>query len=143
MPFTPKVCTSDSGPESGLVMAASIGHGWDSSTNGRQYESQGPPRGVFSACAITAPTESLDVRMVEDRHEIVRFWPVIQNMVVGELRVRYQRSILGFCLDPAQSALDDDDAVVGVLVPLTGIRQYPVVSVCWNGPLEFSEWQPG
>ena len=28
--------------------------------------------------------------------QLVRFWPVIQNMVVGELRVRYQRSILGF-----------------------------------------------
>ncbi len=28
--------------------------------------------------------------------ELVRFWPVIQNMVVQELRVRYQRSFLGF-----------------------------------------------
>ena len=35
-------------------------------------------------------------RLDEDRRELVRFWPVIQNMVVGELRVRYQRSILGF-----------------------------------------------
>jgi ABC-type polysaccharide/polyol phosphate export permease len=35
-------------------------------------------------------------RMDEDRRELVKFWPVIQNMVVGELRVRYQRSILGF-----------------------------------------------
>jgi ABC-type polysaccharide/polyol phosphate export permease len=35
-------------------------------------------------------------RIREDRRELVRFWPVIQNMVVGELRVRYQRSILGF-----------------------------------------------
>jgi ABC-type polysaccharide/polyol phosphate export permease len=35
-------------------------------------------------------------RLVEDRRELVRFWPVIQNMVVQELRVRYQRSILGF-----------------------------------------------
>jgi ABC-2 type transport system permease protein/lipopolysaccharide transport system permease protein len=32
----------------------------------------------------------------EDRRQLVRFWPVIQNMIVGELRVRYQRSILGF-----------------------------------------------
>lgn len=31
-----------------------------------------------------------------DRVELVRFWPVIQNMVVQELRVRYQRSWLGF-----------------------------------------------
>ena len=34
--------------------------------------------------------------MVEDRRELTRFWPVIQNMVVQELRVRYQRSWLGF-----------------------------------------------
>src|SRR3954468_24823934 len=32
----------------------------------------------------------------EDRRELFRFWPVIQNMVVQELRVRYQRSMLGF-----------------------------------------------
>ena len=35
-------------------------------------------------------------RIDEDRRELVKFWPVIQNMVVAELRVRYQRSILGF-----------------------------------------------
>jgi ABC-type polysaccharide/polyol phosphate export permease len=35
-------------------------------------------------------------RLVEDRRQLVRFWPVIQNMVIQELRVRYQRSILGF-----------------------------------------------
>ena len=35
-------------------------------------------------------------RLAEDRVELVRFWPVVQNMVVQELRVRYQRSILGF-----------------------------------------------
>jgi ABC-2 type transport system permease protein/lipopolysaccharide transport system permease protein len=32
----------------------------------------------------------------EDRRELVRFWPVVQNMVVQELKVRYQRSFLGF-----------------------------------------------
>src|SRR3954454_6230090 len=32
----------------------------------------------------------------EDRRELFRFWPVIQNMVVQELRVRYHRSMLGF-----------------------------------------------
>src|SRR4051794_36807407 len=31
-----------------------------------------------------------------ERAELVRFWPVIQNMVIQELRVRYQRSFLGF-----------------------------------------------
>jgi len=35
-------------------------------------------------------------RLVEDRREFARFWPVVQNMVVQELRVRYQRSFLGF-----------------------------------------------
>jgi ABC-2 type transport system permease protein/lipopolysaccharide transport system permease protein len=35
-------------------------------------------------------------RLADDRRELARFWPVVQNMVVQELRVRYQRSILGF-----------------------------------------------
>ena len=35
-------------------------------------------------------------RLREDRRQVIKFWPVIQNLVVGELRVRYQRSILGF-----------------------------------------------
>ena len=35
-------------------------------------------------------------RLLDDRRQLVRFWPVVQNMVVQELRVRYQRSILGF-----------------------------------------------
>lgn len=34
--------------------------------------------------------------MVDDARQIVQFWPVIHNMVVQELRVRYHRSILGF-----------------------------------------------
>ena len=32
----------------------------------------------------------------DERRQLIRFWPVIQNMVVQELRVRYQRSMLGF-----------------------------------------------
>ena len=32
----------------------------------------------------------------DDADQLARFWPVIQNMVVQELRVRYQRSVLGF-----------------------------------------------
>ncbi len=35
-------------------------------------------------------------RIADDRRQLVRFWPVIKNMVVQELKVRYQRSILGF-----------------------------------------------
>lgn len=34
--------------------------------------------------------------IAEDRRHLVRFWPVVQNMVVQDLRVRYQRSMLGF-----------------------------------------------
>jgi ABC-type polysaccharide/polyol phosphate export permease len=34
--------------------------------------------------------------LAEERRELIRFWPVVQNMVVQELRVRYQRSMLGF-----------------------------------------------
>jgi homopolymeric O-antigen transport system permease protein len=35
-------------------------------------------------------------RLLEDRTQLPRFWPVIQNLVTQELRVRYQRSVLGF-----------------------------------------------
>jgi len=31
-----------------------------------------------------------------DAQEFVQFWPVLQNMVTQELRIRYQRSVLGF-----------------------------------------------
>ena len=34
--------------------------------------------------------------MADDRRQLTRFWPVVQNMVSQELRVRYQRSVLGF-----------------------------------------------
>ena len=32
----------------------------------------------------------------DERRELVRYWPVVQNMVRQELHVRYQRSVLGF-----------------------------------------------
>ena len=35
-------------------------------------------------------------RIAAERRELARFWPVVQNMVMQELRVRYQRSVLGF-----------------------------------------------
>lgn len=35
-------------------------------------------------------------RVREDRAELIRYWPVVQNMVSQELRVRYQRSFMGF-----------------------------------------------
>ena len=46
-------------------------------------ESLPPPPRVFGVVA-------------DDIRELVRFWPVVQNMVSQELRVRYQRSALGF-----------------------------------------------
>jgi ABC-type polysaccharide/polyol phosphate export permease len=42
-----------------------------------------------------APSRWL-ARIAEDRAHLIQFWPVVQNMVVQELRVRYQRSLLGF-----------------------------------------------
>jgi ABC-type polysaccharide/polyol phosphate export permease len=42
-----------------------------------------------------SPARWLGVVMGDVR-ELVQFWPVIQNMVAQELRVRYHRSILGF-----------------------------------------------
>src|SRR3954451_1780142 len=35
-------------------------------------------------------------RCADDRVQLARFWPVVHNMVVQDLRVRYQRSMLGF-----------------------------------------------
>ena len=34
--------------------------------------------------------------ILEDGRQLVRFWPVVQNMVVQDLRIRYHRSMLGF-----------------------------------------------
>ena len=34
--------------------------------------------------------------IADDLRQLARFWPVLQNMVVQDLRVRYQRSMLGF-----------------------------------------------
>ncbi|HEV3167285.1 MAG TPA: ABC transporter permease [Isosphaeraceae bacterium] len=34
--------------------------------------------------------------ILDDAHQLRRFWPVVQNLVAQDLRVRYQRSALGF-----------------------------------------------
>jgi ABC-type polysaccharide/polyol phosphate export permease len=34
--------------------------------------------------------------IVRDFRELARFWPVVSNMVMQDLRVKYQRSVLGF-----------------------------------------------
>jgi ABC-2 type transport system permease protein/lipopolysaccharide transport system permease protein len=37
------------------------------------------------------------VKTLENDHmQLLRYWPVVQNMVMQELRVRYQRSVMGF-----------------------------------------------
>ena len=55
-----------------------------------------PPTDLFPPPrSLRGPSHWLSV-VRQDRAELVRFWPVIQNMVVQELRVRYQRSVLGF-----------------------------------------------
>jgi ABC-type polysaccharide/polyol phosphate export permease len=41
------------------------------------------------------PSRWLSV-IAQDRRELVQFWPVIHNMIVQELRLRYHRSVLGF-----------------------------------------------
>ncbi len=48
-----------------------------------------------SAEADLGPTRWLAV-LRNDARELTHFWPVVQNMVAQELRVRYHRSILGF-----------------------------------------------
>ena len=54
-------------------------------------------------------------RLDDDRRQLVRFWPVVQNMVVQELRVRYQRSILGFVWTLLNPLLMMVTLVVGLL----------------------------
>jgi len=51
---------------------------------------------TFPASPPSRPTQVWRRRLENDRVELVRFWPVVQNMVSQELRVRYQRSFMGF-----------------------------------------------
>lgn len=48
-----------------------------------------PPRSETSSAKWLAA-------VADDYRQIRRFWPVVQNMVMQDLRVRYQRSMLGF-----------------------------------------------
>jgi ABC-2 type transport system permease protein/lipopolysaccharide transport system permease protein len=56
-----------------------------------------PPHAEYfpSPRAAHAPARWL-AALADERRQLVRFWPVVQNLVVQELRVRYQRSVLGF-----------------------------------------------
>jgi ABC-type polysaccharide/polyol phosphate export permease len=51
---------------------------------------------TFPAPPRVRPSQVWGRRLAEDRAELARFWPVVHNMVTQELRVRYQRSFMGF-----------------------------------------------
>ena len=50
----------------------------------------------FPAPPSARRTPSWPRRVQTDYAELTRFWPVVQNMVMQELHVRYQRSFMGF-----------------------------------------------
>ena len=116
-------------------------HGWESCRHGSQIDCEVPARGVLSA----APAPRGPVRWIaslrEDRRDLVRFWPVVQNMVVQELRVRYQRSFLGFVWTLLNPIL--------MMVILSWVfghimhaaSKLPALSVRGHGSLELSEHQ--
>jgi ABC-type polysaccharide/polyol phosphate export permease len=58
--------------------------------------SSAPHLEYFPAVPAPRPPSVWWRRLRQDREQLPRFWPVIQNMVTQELRVRYQRSLLGF-----------------------------------------------
>ena len=91
-----------------------------------------PPRG---------PSRWLE-RLRDDRRQLVRFWPVVQNMVVQELRVRYQRSILGFVwtlLNPLLMM-----AILSWVFShlVQGTPQLPALPLRRHGSVELPEHQP-
>jgi ABC-2 type transport system permease protein/lipopolysaccharide transport system permease protein len=59
-------------------------------------EAEAPERECFPPPSRPRGGSLWLARLQADRRELSRFWPVLENMVVSELRVRYQRSILGF-----------------------------------------------
>ncbi|MGZ3416193.1 MAG: ABC transporter permease, partial [Isosphaeraceae bacterium] len=55
-----------------------------------------PQTETFPSAPAPRPPSLWRKRLLEDRVQLPRFWPVIQNLVIQDLRVRYQRSVLGF-----------------------------------------------
>ena len=106
--------------ESGSAAGIGLCHGWTSvpapRSRTRSFFRRRRPR-AGRACGWRGWTKTVV--------QLVRFWPVIQNMVVGELRVRYQRSILGFVWSLLNPLLDDGDSVVGLLVAQRMSRTIP------------------
>ena len=81
-------------------------------------------------------------RIADDRRELVRFWPVIQNMVVQELKVRYQRSILGFVWTLLNPLLMLATLVLRLLPPDQGRGELLPLPVRRHGALELPGHQP-
>lgn len=59
-------------------------------------ETQAATTDSFPAPPSARRTPSWPRRVQTDYAELKRFWPVVQNMVMQELHVRYQRSFMGF-----------------------------------------------
>jgi ABC-type polysaccharide/polyol phosphate export permease len=55
-----------------------------------------PPHAEFFPPHAGSPRLAWVASIGRDLRELVRFWPVVSNMVMQDLRVKYQRSVLGF-----------------------------------------------
>ena len=108
-----------------------------------QIDREVPARRVLSAAARAARAESAGSRVLrDDRRELVRFWPVVQNMVVQELRVRYQRSFLGFVwtlLNPILMMVILSWVFSHIM---KSVEQLSALSVRRHGSLELPQHQP-
>lgn len=70
--------------------------------------------------------------VADDCRQLVRFWPVIQNMVAQDLRIRYHRSMLGFLwtlLNPVLMML----TLTVVFSQLFGVRQRDYALYLFSG----------
>ena len=116
--------------------------GWEDSKHGCLHELLGAVDRRASRLRLLpgSPASGGSVCM-EDRTQLPRFWPVIQNLVVQELRVRYQRSILGFFWTLLESAPDDGDPLVGLLGDVQEGRPLRGLPVRGDGPLGIPERQ--
>ena len=102
----------------------------------------GSARGVFPAPAAPRGPSLWLARLADDRRELARFWPVVQNMVVQELRVRYQRSILGFVwtlLNPILMMVTLSWVFSHII---RDVAELSALSLRRHGALELPEHQP-
>jgi ABC-2 type transport system permease protein/lipopolysaccharide transport system permease protein len=71
-------------------------HGWEESRMDVRASVTVPHAEFFPPPRVPRGKSGWLRKLNADHRELARFWPVIANMAVQELRVRYQRSILGF-----------------------------------------------